>query len=103
MVVILGRRRSLEAARAKMSITVSAESRAVIARAGEACSLADGTVAAMAVERGLPTVFENRRKRAERAVEREAGLGAAKCPPPRSTRVKVIGRASRPCGLKGVK
>ena len=74
MAVIFGRRRSLGAARAKMSITGPADSRAVIARAREAYGLADGTVAAMAVQRGLPAVLESRRTLADR----EAGQDAAK-------------------------
>lgn len=49
-----------------MSITVTQDMQATIARAGEACGLADGTVASMAVERGLPAVLESLRKRAGR-------------------------------------
>ena len=74
MAIKSGRRRSLEAARAKMSITVTPDTRAAIARAGEAYGLADGTVAAMAVDRGLPSVLESLRKRAGR----EGGQGGAK-------------------------
>ena len=78
MAIKQGRRRSLEAARARMSITVTQDMRAAIARAGEAYGLADGTVASMAVERGLPAVLESLRKRAGREVGREGGQGGAK-------------------------
>ena len=74
MAIKRGRRRSLEAARAKVSITVPADTRAAIARAGETYELADGTVAKMAVERGLPAALESLRKR----TGREGGQGGAK-------------------------
>ena len=78
MAIKRGRKRSLEAARAKMSITVPAGTRAAIARAGETYELADGTVTAMAVERGLPAVLESLRKRAGREGGREGGQDTAK-------------------------
>ena len=54
--------------------TDAADTRAAIARAEETYGLADGIVASMAVERGLPAVLESLRKRAGR----EAGPGAGK-------------------------
>ena len=55
-----------------MSITVPADTRAAIAWAGETYELADGTVAKMAVERGLPAALESLRS------GREGGQGGAK-------------------------
>lgn len=71
-----GRRRTAGPARKRLHLTLDPDTRAAISIAAIRYDLPDATLAAMAVERGLPLVTEALRKRAGREAGRETGHGA---------------------------